>query len=90
MLSGCGEREDGFNTNRHSQRGRWERGKNQKKNLETTAKAIDTSLLEAIDSGVIGANGSNLVTNGFLSITGTGVDFRLHYALNNSIRTISV
>ena len=26
MLSGCGEREDGFNTNRHSQRGRWERG----------------------------------------------------------------
>ena len=27
MLSGCGEREDGFNTNRHSQRGRWERGK---------------------------------------------------------------
>ena len=79
MLSECGEREDGFNTNRHSQRGRWERG-----------KAIDTSLLEAIDSGVIGANGSNLVTNGFLSITGTGVDFRLHYALNNSIRTISV
>jgi len=27
MLSECGEREDGFNTNRHSQRGRWERGK---------------------------------------------------------------
>jgi hypothetical protein len=26
MLSECGEREDGFNTNRHSQRGRWERG----------------------------------------------------------------
>ena len=23
MLSECGEREDGFNTNRRSQRGRW-------------------------------------------------------------------
>ncbi len=30
MLSECGEREDGFNTNRHSQRGRWERGKHTK------------------------------------------------------------
>ena len=27
MLSECGEREDGLNTSRHSQRGRWERGK---------------------------------------------------------------
>jgi len=37
MLSGCGEREDGFNTNRHSQRGRWERGKTNMRLIPLTA-----------------------------------------------------
>jgi hypothetical protein len=42
MLSECGEREDGFNTNRHSQRGRWERGKVIVADWFTQASRIET------------------------------------------------
>ena len=49
MLSECGEREDGFNTNRHSQRGRWERGKIQSETKKDQRKLIRLDIEEVMD-----------------------------------------